>query len=241
MFLRLRIFKISSSILLPSCVQSPCKFSQWSNTHCGKACPLVACRRAATKPKDSDTGKWAFTWTSGVPSRWFSSKTQPRRKFMQLYTPLIASCGHVISTRNTGSCRVGLAVNSAAKQQRRVGGMIWPAPRWMASVWSVTSMRLKRMPRMFSSHNGPSFVVHWNALFTCSLISRRYCTPCVWSTTTFAPSVSGPQHQIFRAALSSHSNFSFKSFARSFASAFGPALPSSIAVQSSSSMGSATK
>merc|ERR1719162_414670 len=35
--------------------------------------------------------------------------------------------------KNTGSCNVGLAVNSAAKHARRNGGMIWPAPRWMAS------------------------------------------------------------------------------------------------------------
>merc|ERR1712151_218895 len=128
-FFRLRTARINSCILLPSCKQSPCKFSQWSKTHCGKAWPEVACRKAATKPKDSATGKWAFTCTNGVPSRGFSSKTQPRRKFMQLYTPLIASCGHVISTKKTGSCKVGLAVSSAAKQQRRVGGMICPAPR----------------------------------------------------------------------------------------------------------------
>eukprot|EP00435_Cladocopium_sp_Y103_P044040 s8_g12.t1 len=104
----------------------------------------------------------------------------------------MASWGHVISTKKTGSCRVGLAVSSAAKQHRRVGGMICPAPRWMASVCKVTSIRLKRMPRMFSSQRGPSLVAHWKALFTCSLISIRYCTPTVASTTRLAPSVSGP-------------------------------------------------
>merc|ERR1712137_856118 len=34
---------------------------------------------------------------------------------------------------------------------------------------------------MFSSQSGPSFVVHWKALFTCFLISLRYCIPCVIS------------------------------------------------------------
>ena len=32
------------------------------------------------------------------------------------------------------------------QQHRRVGGMICPAPRWIASVCKVTSIRLKRMP-----------------------------------------------------------------------------------------------
>lgn len=35
--------------------------------------------------------------------------------------------GH--ATRKTGSCNVGLAVSSEAKQARRVAGMIWPPPR----------------------------------------------------------------------------------------------------------------
>merc|ERR1719330_1283947 len=94
---------------------------------------------------------------------------------------------------------------------------------------------------MFSSHKGPSLVAHWKALFTCSLISIKYWTALVWSTTTLAPSVSGPQHQIFLAAFSSHSNFSRMNLARSFASALGPALPSSVAAQSSSDIGSAVK
>merc|ERR1711957_669402 len=59
------------------------------------------------------------------------------------------------------------------------------------------------------------------------------------STTKLAPSVSGPQHQILRASFSGHSNFSRYKRARSFASAFGPAGPSSMALLSSSSIGSA--
>merc|ERR1740129_700873 len=94
---------------------------------------------------------------------------------------------------------------------------------------------------MFSSHKGPSLVAQSEALFRSSLISIRYWTPVVWSTTTLAPSVSGPQHQIFLAAFSSHSNFSRMNLARSFASAFGPHLPSSMAAQSSSDIGSAVK
>mmetsp|Transcript_123876 Transcript_123876/g.350741 ORF Transcript_123876/g.350741 Transcript_123876/m.350741 type:complete len:245 (-) Transcript_123876:51-785(-) len=240
MFFRFRTASTSSCIF-PSCVASPGIASQWSKTHWGNACPLVAARSAETKPKDSETGRCAFTCTSGVPSRGFSSKTQPRLMFRQLYTPLIASIGQVISTRKMGSWSVGFAVSSAEKQHLRVGGMIWPAPRWIASAWSVQSMMLKRMPRMFSSQRGPSFVAHWNALFTCSLISLRYWIACVWSTTMFAPSVSGPQHQIFRVAFSSQSNFSRRSFERSLISAFGPAAPASMAMLSSSSMGVATR
>merc|ERR1712028_192812 len=98
---------------------------------------------------------------------------------------------------------------------------------------------LKRIPRMFSSQRGPSLLVHWKALFTCSLISFMYWTACVWSTTTLAPSVSGPQHQIFLAAFSSQSCFSRYKRARSFGSALGPAGPSSMALQRSSVIGSA--
>merc|ERR1712232_34073 len=110
----------------------------------------------------------------------------------------------------------------------------------MESAWRVQSIRLKRIPRMFSSQRGPSLVVHWNAELTCSLISFMYWTAVVWSTTRLAPSVSGPQAQILRAAFSSQSNFSRKSLARSLGSALGPAGPSSMALLSSSSMGSAT-
>merc|ERR1719329_1213742 len=59
------------------------------------------------------------------------------------------------------------------------------------------------------------------------------------STTTLAPSVSGPQHQTLRASFSGQSNFSRYNLARSLASAFGPAGPASIALLSSSSNGSA--
>mmetsp|Transcript_82097 Transcript_82097/g.220664 ORF Transcript_82097/g.220664 Transcript_82097/m.220664 type:complete len:242 (+) Transcript_82097:258-983(+) len=241
MFLRFRTARTSSFILLPTSMALPGMFSQWSKTHWGKAWPEVCCRRAETKPKDSDTGRYALTWIRGVPSRGFSSNTQPRRRFMQLYTPLMASWGHVISTRKTGSCSVGLPSISAAKHARRVGGMICPAPRWMESVCRVQSVRLKRMPRMFSSHRGPSLVAHWKALLTCSLISKRYWIACVTSTTTLAPSVSGPQHQILRAADSSQSYFSRKTFARSFASALGPSFPSSMSLLISSAIGSASK
>merc|ERR1712176_1482250 len=122
-FFRLRTVSANSCIF-PSSMQLPGMLSQWSNTHCGNACPLVCCRNAATKPKDSDTGRYARDCTSGVPSRWFSSKTHTRRIFIHEYTPLIASCGHTISTKKTGSWRVGLPIISAAKHTRRVGGMI---------------------------------------------------------------------------------------------------------------------
>ena len=36
---------------------SPGSTAQWSNTHCGKACPPVRDLRSAVKPKDSFTGK----------------------------------------------------------------------------------------------------------------------------------------------------------------------------------------
>merc|ERR1712232_118385 len=75
----------------------------------------------------------------------------------------------------------------------------------MESACRVQSMRLKRIPRMFSSHKGPSLVVHWKADATCSLISFMYCTAVVLSTTTLAPDVSGPHAQILRAVFSSHS------------------------------------
>merc|ERR1719265_3044787 len=68
----------------------------------------------------------------------------------------------------------------------------------------------------------------------CALISLIYCTPVVTSTTILAPSVSGPQHQIFLASMSSKPCFSLYSFVRSFGSAFGPAFPSSMSLQSSS-------
>merc|ERR1712136_24734 len=63
-------------------------------------------------------------------------------------------------------------------------------------------------------NRGPSFVAHWKALLTCSLISMRYCTPCVASTTTFA---------------------------RSLGSVFAPHFPDSISALNSSGNGSATR
>merc|ERR1719272_488372 len=109
----------------------------------------------------------------------------------------------------------------------------------MESACRVQSIRLNRMPRMFSSQRGPSLVVHWNAELTCSLISFMYCTAVVWSTTKFAPSVSGPQPQILRAASSAQANLSLNKRARSLGSALGPAGPSSMALLRSSSIGSA--
>jgi hypothetical protein len=47
----------------------PGKMLQWSNTHWGKACPLVFDLRSAVKPKDSFTGKYAFTTNMGVPGK----------------------------------------------------------------------------------------------------------------------------------------------------------------------------
>eukprot|EP00972_Heterocapsa_arctica_P009118 1341730-Heterocapsa_arctica.AAC.1 len=70
--------------------------------------------------------------------------------------------------------------------------MICPAPRWMESAWSVTSWMVKRTPRMFSSHRGPSLVVHWKAFMMCSLISFMYWAAVVISTSIFMPSVSDP-------------------------------------------------
>ncbi len=46
---------------------SPSKMAQWSKMHCGKACPLVPDLRAAVKPKDSFTGRYARTRNIGVP------------------------------------------------------------------------------------------------------------------------------------------------------------------------------
>ena len=51
--------------------------SQWSNTHCGNACPDVAARSVPVKPKDSTTGRYAFRLKMGVPGRCASSNTCP--------------------------------------------------------------------------------------------------------------------------------------------------------------------
>jgi hypothetical protein len=52
--------------------------SQWSNTHCGKACPDVAARSVPVNPNDSTTGRYAFRLKMGVPARCISSNTCPR-------------------------------------------------------------------------------------------------------------------------------------------------------------------
>mmetsp|Transcript_36951 Transcript_36951/g.111678 ORF Transcript_36951/g.111678 Transcript_36951/m.111678 type:complete len:434 (-) Transcript_36951:107-1408(-) len=237
--LRLRMLSTSACALLPSWRQSPGSVAQWSNAVCGKARPLVACRSAAAKPKDSATGRCAFICRMGVPSQGLSSKTTPRRNCMQECTPPAASCGQLMSTKKTGSCSAGRAVSSAAKKHRRAVCTICPSPRWTRSACRRASTRLKRTPRMLSPHNGPSFAAPWKPPITCSFASLRYGTATVSSTSTFAPSMSGPKHQSFRAALSSHSNCSRSNLARSFASALGPAGPSSIAAHSSSAMGAA--
>lgn len=44
-----------------------------------------------------------------------------------------------ISHWYTGSISLGPAVNRQAYKHRRVVGIIWPPPRWIASAWRVTS------------------------------------------------------------------------------------------------------
>ena len=79
--LRVRMpFTISSS-LLPFSSGEPFMVSQWSNTDWGNACPPVAWRRSPLKPKDSMTGRYAFTVNIGVPIRCSSENTCPRRLF----------------------------------------------------------------------------------------------------------------------------------------------------------------
>lgn len=60
-----------------------------------------------------------------------------------------------ISHKYTGSIKRGEAVIAQAYRQRRVVGMIWPPPLWIASAWRVTSWMLKRTARKFSSANTP--------------------------------------------------------------------------------------
>mmetsp|Transcript_112222 Transcript_112222/g.349703 ORF Transcript_112222/g.349703 Transcript_112222/m.349703 type:complete len:244 (+) Transcript_112222:274-1005(+) len=217
--------------------------SQWSKTHCGNAVPLARAGKEEGRPRDSAAGRCALTRTRGVPSQGISSKTRPRRSPTQSRTPLAASCGQRTSTKSTGSCSVGLPAISAARQLRRTGGMICPAPRWMASACSRTSRMLKRMPRMLSSHNGPSLAALWKPPSTCPLISSRWrpLAAAVASTTTLAPSISGPQHQILRAWSSRQRNLSRRVSSRSRASARGPSLPLSISLLSSSGIGSALR
>lgn len=46
---------------------------------------------------------------------------------------------------------------------------------------------LRRMPRMFSSQRTPSLVAHWKPATTESLISFKYWTPFVTSTSRLGP------------------------------------------------------
>lgn len=79
--LRVRIWRTSSSILLPFSSGLPFINSQWSKTAWGKAWPAVCDRSSPLKPKDSETGRYALTVNMGVPTRCSSEKTWPRRLF----------------------------------------------------------------------------------------------------------------------------------------------------------------
>ena len=98
---------------------------------------------------------------------------------------------------------------------------------------------LKRIPRMFSSAQTPSLVAHWNAATHESLISFRYCTPLVTSTSKLGPVVSGPKHQIFRASVTSQPCSSARIRARALKSSRGAILPLSMSLVTSSSSGRA--
>ena len=63
-----------------------------------------------------------------------------------------------------------------------------------------------------------SFVAHWKPATTLSLISFKYWTPFVTSTTMLGPVPSGPKHQILRASPTSQPYLSAKWRPRSFAS-----------------------
>jgi hypothetical protein len=104
---------------------------------------------------------------------------------------------------------------------------------------TVTSRILNRIPRMFSSHRTPSFVAHWKAATQESLISLRYCTPFVTSTSKLGPVVSGPKHQIFLASVTSHPYSSARTRARILGSSRALILPSSISLMTASSRGKA--
>mmetsp|Transcript_13967 Transcript_13967/g.58324 ORF Transcript_13967/g.58324 Transcript_13967/m.58324 type:complete len:312 (-) Transcript_13967:1326-2261(-) len=137
---------------------------------------------------------------------------------------------------------LGEPVSRPASSTRRQVGMIWPPPRWMASVCSTTSWISNWQPRMFSSARGPSLDAHWKAATQLSLISLRYCTPLVVSRMTLGPVVSGPKHQILRAPMSlSQPYFSARYLPRALGSSLGVTLPSSMSSARPSSMGAASK
>mmetsp|Transcript_6929 Transcript_6929/g.16121 ORF Transcript_6929/g.16121 Transcript_6929/m.16121 type:complete len:228 (-) Transcript_6929:2323-3006(-) len=70
------------AITFSSVYGSPFITSQWWKNICGKAWPEVSWRRKALKPKDSATGRYAFTAYIGVPGRFCSSTTVPRLRLM---------------------------------------------------------------------------------------------------------------------------------------------------------------
>merc|ERR1719486_1476077 len=81
------------ALILSSVNGSALHVSQWWNTICGKAWPAVFWRRKPVKPKDSATGRYAFTLYMGVPGRLVSSTTVPRLRLSDEYTPPIAPSG----------------------------------------------------------------------------------------------------------------------------------------------------
>mmetsp|Transcript_9127 Transcript_9127/g.19840 ORF Transcript_9127/g.19840 Transcript_9127/m.19840 type:complete len:244 (+) Transcript_9127:329-1060(+) len=208
---------------------SPFMVSQWWKNICGKAWPEVSWRRKALKPKDSATGKYALTLYIGVPGRFCSSTTVPRLRLMDEYTPPMAFSGHWISTMKTGSIRRGEAVIIAARKTRRDVGMTCPPPRWIASACRTTSWISILTSRQTSSHSGPSLVTHCQPATTESLISLRYCTPTVTSTTRLGPVPSGPKHQIFCVVALSQPNLSTRVRVRTLGSISALTSPFSMA------------
>mmetsp|Transcript_38546 Transcript_38546/g.79074 ORF Transcript_38546/g.79074 Transcript_38546/m.79074 type:complete len:264 (+) Transcript_38546:550-1341(+) len=187
----------------PASIGSPGTTSQCENTICGCACPDVA-PRIRSNPKDSATGKRPLTVNIGVPGRWTSSVTCPRRWCSHEYTVPRQVSGHETSTTKIGSISRGAAVYCAPRRLLRAAGITLPAPRWRASWWRTTSRIVKPIPRMLSSVRTPSLLTHWNAETMFCLPSMRFCTPCVPSRSTFGPLKSGPNAHTLRAMSASH-------------------------------------
>mmetsp|Transcript_12886 Transcript_12886/g.41172 ORF Transcript_12886/g.41172 Transcript_12886/m.41172 type:complete len:247 (+) Transcript_12886:269-1009(+) len=220
---------VTSSIVSLLVKGSPGIVSQWWKTSCGKAWPPVFWRRKEVKPNDSETGRYALTVHIGVPGRLISSTTWPRLRVMDEYACPLTASGHWISHMKTGSCSRGDAVIIEARKQRRAVGMIWPPPRWMVSACSTTSWMWIMTSRHVSSQSGPSLHTHCQPATTESLISFRYCTPTVTSTTRLGPVPSGPKHQIFCVVCLSQPNLSTSTRVRAFGSMPAETSPSSMA------------
>mmetsp|Transcript_20616 Transcript_20616/g.66124 ORF Transcript_20616/g.66124 Transcript_20616/m.66124 type:complete len:217 (-) Transcript_20616:1899-2549(-) len=188
------------------------------------------------------TGRYALRFIIGVPAFCSSWNTWPRFWDRVPYTPDTAWLGTWISHRKMGSQMAGSDMSTAAYMQRRAVGMIWPAPRWMASACRVTSASLKAMPRMDSSHTGPAEVATMKPARTWSLTSFRYCTARVTSTSRLvgvSPTSCGPKAQILRAWSTSQPKSSAILRPRSLASCVGMMSPASMAAISSEDRGSA--